>query len=145
MEYRVRLKTVTSPEEVRLEDDPVRRGVDYHFRMTNGRRIFTIPNKAVVCTANTFQLPTTMNELERYSDSNAEEFTIFYTVWSYEKGAGRDIVFAVADHIKKTNHLVKRYVTLSPLTQMATNFHLKNGAKLLKKHAECQNFEYELD
>ena len=45
MEYRVRLKTVTSPEEVRLEDDPVRRGVDYHFRMTNGRRIFTIPDK----------------------------------------------------------------------------------------------------
>ena len=78
MEYRVRLKTVTSPEEVRLEDDPVRRGVDYHFRMTNGRRIFTIPDKLfVVCTANTFQLPTTMNELEKYSDSNAEEFTIF--------------------------------------------------------------------
>ena len=45
MEYRVELKTVTSPEEVRLEDDPVRRGVDYHFRMTNGRRIFTIPDK----------------------------------------------------------------------------------------------------
>ena len=33
MEYRVRLKTVTSPEEVRLEDDPVRGGVDYNFRM----------------------------------------------------------------------------------------------------------------
>ena len=53
MEYRVELRTVTSPDEVRLEDDPVRKGLDYHFRMTNGRRIFTIPEKAVVCTANT--------------------------------------------------------------------------------------------
>ena len=64
MEYRVELRTVTSPDEVRLEDDPVRKGLDYHFRMTNGRRIFTIPEKAVVCTANTSQLPTTMRELE---------------------------------------------------------------------------------
>ena len=55
MEYRVELRTVTSPDEVRLEDDPVRKGLDYHFRMTNGRRIFTIPEKAVVCTANTSQ------------------------------------------------------------------------------------------
>ena len=46
MEYRVELRTVTSPDEVRLEDDPVRKGLDYHFRMTNGRRIFTIPEKA---------------------------------------------------------------------------------------------------
>ena len=45
MEYRVELRTVTSPDEVRLEDDPVRKGLDYHFRMTNGRRIFTIPEK----------------------------------------------------------------------------------------------------
>ena len=28
MEYRVELRTVTSPDEVRLEDDPVRRGLD---------------------------------------------------------------------------------------------------------------------
>ena len=34
MEYRVELRTVTSPDEVRIEDDPVRKGLDYHFRMT---------------------------------------------------------------------------------------------------------------
>ena len=28
MEYRVELRTVTSPDEVRLEDDPVRKGLD---------------------------------------------------------------------------------------------------------------------
>ena len=137
IEYRVELRTVTSPEEVRLEDDPVRKGVDYHFRMTNGRRIFTIPEKAVVCTANTFQLPTTMNELEKYSDSNAEEFTIFYTVWSYEKGYGRLILNYVLPLLN-----TKRYVTLSPKTEMAVRFHTRNGAKMIADNEESYNFEY---
>jgi hypothetical protein len=48
MEYKVELKTVTMPNEVRLEDDPVRKGYSYDFRTTDGRQIFTIPNKAVV-------------------------------------------------------------------------------------------------
>ena len=39
MEYRVELRTVTSPEEVRIEDDPVRKGYSYDFRMSDGRRL----------------------------------------------------------------------------------------------------------
>ena len=137
MEYKVKLKTVISPEDVRLEDDPVRKGIDYHFRTTNGRRIFTIPDKAVVCTANTFQLPTNMNELERYSDPNAEEFTIFYTVWSYEKGYGRLILNYLLPLLNTS-----RYVTLSPKTEMAVKFHTRNGAKMIADNDESYNFEY---
>ena len=137
MEYRVNLKTVISPEEVRLEDDPVRKGIDYYFRTTNGRRIFTIPDKAVVCTANTFQLPKNMVELERYSDPNANEFTIFYTVWSYEKGYGRLILNYLLP-LLNTN----RYITLSPKTEMAKRFHLRNGAKMIADNNESYNFEY---
>ena len=137
MEYRVNLKTVISPEEVRLEDDPVRKGIDYYFRTTNGRRIFTIPDKAVVCTANTFQLPKNMVELERYSDPNANEFTIFYTVWSYEKGYGRLILNYLLP-LLNTN----RYVTLSPKTDMAVRFHTRNGAKMIGDNDESYNFEY---
>ena len=137
MEYRVNLKTVISPEEVRLEDDPVRKGIDYYFRTTNGRGIFTIPDKAVVCTANTFQLPKNMVELERYSDPNANEFTIFYTVWSYEKGYGRLILNYLLP-LLNTN----RYVTLSPKTDMAVRFHTRNGAKMIGDNDESYNFEY---
>ena len=134
----MRLKTVTSPEEVRLEDDPVRKGVDYHFRMTNGRRIFTIPDKAVVCTAKTDKLPITMDELQRFSSPNANEFTIFYTVWSYEKGYGRLILNYLLP-ILNTN----RYVTLSPKTDMAVRFHTRNGAKMIGDNEESYNFEEE--
>ena len=45
--------------------------------------------------------------------------------------------------IKKSNHL-NRLVTLSPLTEMATKFHTKNGAKLLQVNENTQNFEYKI-
>ena len=46
--------------------------------------------------------------------------------------------------IKKTSHL-NRLVTLSPLTDMARNFHLKNGAKELQVNETSQNFEYDIE
>jgi hypothetical protein len=36
----------------------------------------------------------------------------------------------------------KRVVTLSPLTPMATHYHIRNGAKLLGHNPTTQNFEY---
>ena len=137
MEYRVELRTVNQPDEVRIEDDPVRKGIDYHFRTTDGRKIFTIPDKAVVCTAKTDKLPITMEELQRYSSPDAEEFTIFYTVWSYEKGYGRLILNYVLPLLN-----TKRYVTLSPKTDMAVRFHTRNGAKMIADNPESYNFEY---
>jgi hypothetical protein len=69
---------------------------------------------------------------------------VFYTVWSYQRGAGREIVNGVAERIKNQRPWVKRFVTLSPLTDMARNFHIKNGARLVAKHSTCQNFEYDV-
>ena len=45
--------------------------------------------------------------------------------------------------VKESNHL-NRLVTLSPLTEMARNFHTKNGAKELQVNEESQNFEYDI-
>ena len=137
MEYKVELKTVTMPDEVRLEDDPVRRGYSYDFRTTDGRQIFTIPNKAVVCIANTNKVPKTMKQLIRYSSPKATECTIFYTVWSYGGGYGRLILNYLLP-ILNTN----RYVTLSPKTEMAVRFHTRNGAKMISDNRESYNFEY---
>ena len=66
---------------------------------------------------------------------------IAYTVWSLKKGGGKMIVDEVFKMIKKSNHL-NRLITLSPLTQMAERFHLKNGARLIQKNETSQNFEY---
>ena len=133
-----KLSKVTNPTQVKIKDDPVRK-VSYKFRTSQGRCIYTIPGKAVVCIANTFKCPIDMQQLEIYSLPEAEEFTIFYTVWSYEKGYGRLILNELLQLLQTT-----RYVTLSPKTEMAKNFHIRNGAKFLAKHEETQNFEYEV-
>ena len=77
--------------------------------------------RAVICVAYTDEIPTCESDIEHAGTKIAN----FYTVWSYDRGAGREIVFEVANHIKKTNTDVERFVTLSPLTEMAKNFHLK--------------------
>ena len=131
-----KLSKVTNKAQVKIKDDPVR-DVSYTFRTTQGRNIYTIQDKAVVCIANTFELPITIQELEMYSQENAKEFTIFYTVWSYEKGYGRTILNVLLQILQ-----TKRFVTLSPKTEMAKKFHLRNGAKLLSNNKTSYNFEY---
>ena len=80
-------------------------------------------------------------ETESDMDSVGTKFAVFYTVWSYSAGAGREIVNAVALTLKDTEK-ANKFVTLSPLTKMAHRFHISNGAELLAKHDTCQNFEY---
>ena len=133
---KLKLKKVTNQSQVQIKDDPVR-DVSYAFRTSQGRCIYTIPGKAVVCIANTFKCPIDMEQLEIYSLPEAEEFTIFYTVWSYEKGYGRLILNELLQLLQTT-----RYVTLSPKTEMAKKFHIRNGAKLIADNDSSYNFEY---
>ena len=133
---KLKLNKVTNQAQVKIKDDPVR-DVSYRFRTTQGRNIYTIQDKAVVCIANTFELPISMQELEMYSEENAKEFTIFYTVWSYEKGYGRTILNELLPLLQ-----TERFVTLSPKTEMAKRFHLRNGAKLISNNETSYNFEY---
>jgi hypothetical protein len=37
---------------------------------------------------------------------------------------------------------IKRFVTLSPKTEMAKRFHLKNGAIVFRENEETVNYEY---
>ena len=74
--------------------------------------------------------------------SEGKNIAVAYTVWSRKRGAGREIITKLRDWIIK--HKYERLVTLSPLTPMATHFHIKNGAKQVHINEETQNFEYKL-
>ena len=76
-----------------------------------------------------------------HRDQKVGKIAIAYTVWSTKKGGGKLIVKEVFKVIKKSNHL-NRLVTLSPLTEMARNFHLRNGAVEVQINETTQNFEY---
>ena len=138
-------------------EDPVRPELDNNFRTGYGRKIYGVKyNKeihAVMCFAYTNKIPTSVEELEMLStdaflqsalrDQNVGQIAIAYTVWSKKKGGGKLIVKEVYKKIKKSNHL-NRLVTLSPLTEMASKFHTRNGAKLLQVNENTQNFEYKV-
>ncbi len=138
-------------------EDPVRPELDNDFRTGYGRKIFGVKYKkeihAVMCFAYTNQIPTSVEELEKMSTDaflqstmrgqNVGKIAIAYTVWSKKKGGGKLIVKEVYKKIKKSNHL-NRLVTLSPLTEMASKFHSRNGAKLIQVNETTQNFEYKV-
>lgn len=127
-----------------LKDDPVRPHLSWEWRRRSGREVYVLEREekvaAVICVAFMDEVPSCELDMKWQGMSHA----IFYTVWSYDKGAGREIVLGIANRLKMQRPWVKRFVTLSPLTEMAEKFHLKNGAKFLAKHKDCQNFEYEL-
>jgi len=134
-----------------IKDDPVRPHLSEDFRMTSGREIFGLENEgvmsSVICVAYTNEVPEDEYQLDLYSQAACQDgqkgnVAVFYTVWSYSKGAGREIIFNVADYMREEYPHIKRFVTLSPLTEMAEKFHTKNGAKLIFKGRTCQNFEY---
>lgn len=144
-----------------IKDDPVRPHLDADFRTSSHREVYALyedkyaeqhfPDndiKAVICVAYTNEVPKDEHELDLYSqqacqDGQRGNIAVFYTVWSYSKGAGREIVNTVAKQLHDEKR-AERFITLSPLTDMAERFHLRNGAELLEKHNSCQNFEYTL-
>ena len=140
------------------DEDPVRPELDNIFRRSYGRKIFGVKYggeiHAVMCFAFTNQIPKSVEELDKFShdaflqsaqrDQNVGQIAIAYTVWSKKRGGGKLIVKEVFKKIKRSNHL-NRLITLSPLTEMATKFHSKNGAKLLQINESTQNFEYQVE
>ena len=68
---------------------------------------------------------------------------VAYTVWSRKRGAGREIIQKALEFIKSKKE-IKKVVTLSPLTPMATHFHIRNKAKLISINPTTQNFEYKI-
>ena len=144
-------------ESCNPKEDPIRPELNNDFRTSYGRKIYGVKYKnemcAIMCFGFTNEIPKTVKELDLMTkdahlqsirrDQKVGKIAIAYTVWSKKKGGGKLIVKEVFKKIKKSNHL-NRLVTLSPLTDMARNFHLRNGAIELQKNEDTQNFEYKI-
>ena len=140
-----------------VKEDPVRPELDNNFRTEYGRKIYGVKYGdeicAIMCFGFTNDIPKTVEELDLMTkdahlqstlrDQKVGRIAIAYTVWSKKKGGGKLIVKEVFKKIKKSNHL-NRLITLSPLTEMARNFHLRNGAFELQVNEKTQNFEYKI-
>ena len=144
--------------KIDCNEDPVRPELDIKFRQSYGRKIYGLKDEegdiaAIMCFAFTHQIPKTVKELDLMSKDAMIQamhragiqghIAIAYTVWAKKRGGGKAIVNEVYKMVKESNHL-NRLVTLSPLTDMAKNFHTKNGAKELQVNKDTQNFEYDI-
>ena len=129
-----------------LYDDPVRPNIPLTVRISNNKSAYVLFDyetscvEAVVCVAFTDKVLT--KESEVYEDCDDPSIAMFYTVWSYKPGAGRKIILAVRDMIIREKPEIQRFITLSPQTEMARKFHLRNGAIELQMNEDTVNFEY---
>jgi hypothetical protein len=142
------LHTITTSDDpllIHIADDPVRPEIPREFRVERGRFVLALAEtteqpQAIVCVSLHNTVPTTVDELHATSESPT--VAIFYTIWSYAPGAGRALLMSAVSSIRERHPTITRFVTLSPKTEMARKFHLKNGAIVLQENEQTTNYEY---
>lgn len=144
-----RIKDASDPLIQLIRDDPVRPDIPISFRLGENRSIYVLLSDddyalplAVVCVCHKDQVPKSVDELMSENVSDVD-VAVFYTIWSYKPGAGRKLITEACAFIRANNPDIKKYVTLSPPTEMAKIFHLRNGAQVLNVNDNTVNYKYD--
>ena len=129
-----------------LLEDPVRPQIPTEQRVGTNRDIFVLHEAdrvdAITCVS--YQNCVPERETELFTPGDAS-IAVFYTIWSYRPGAGRELILNSVRKIRNDHPEITRFVTLSPKTEMAERFHLRNGAQIFKVNDDTINYEYSLD
>ena len=128
-----------------IKDDPVRPEIPAEQRVNANSKIFVLKDDndqpiAVTCVKFLEIIPKTVDDLANtVVNTNT---AVFYTIWSYAQGAGRRLIAEAQEKIRQEQPEVTTYVTLSPRTEMARRFHLKNGAEVFRENPDSVNYLY---
>lgn len=140
--------TLTDPLLALIKDDPVRPDIPVEFRVSEDAEVFVLLAddqyalpQAVVCVAYKDSVPHDVIELAS-ANQDVATVAVFYTIWSYTPGSGRRLIQAAQRSIRSTRKSIKTFVTLSPPTDMARVFHLRNGAGVLSVNSDTVNYIY---
>ena len=129
-----------------IKDDPVRPELTPEFRVNSNSRIFVLRDDetqeplAVTCVKFLSEIPQDVTDLADLAVNT--NTAVFYTIWSYAAGAGRRLIEEAQQQIREERPEVDTYVTLSPKTEMARKFHLKNGAEVFRENPNTVNYLY---
>lgn len=131
-----------------IKDDPVRPEIPTEYRVSNGRMVAALAEKedepeAIVCVSFHDFIPADIKDLD--NTAQVPTTAIFYTIWSYKSGKGQELLRAAVKGIQEQYPSVTRFVTLSPKTNMARRFHLKNGAIIFRENVDTTNYEYQVN
>ena len=129
-----------------VADDPVRPEIPREFRVGPFSEIFVLANEdgspaAAVCCAYRAEIPTDVVELAQLPAA-VPTVAVFYTIWSYVPGAGRRLITQARRWIQENRVEIRQFVTLSPPTDMARVFHLRNGAEVHRVNIDTVNYLY---
>ena len=129
-----------------IKDDPVRPELTPEFRVNSNSQIFVLRDDAtneplaVTCVKFLDGIPNNVDQLAELAVHT--NTAVFYTIWSYAAGAGRRLIQEAQQQIRQEHPEVDTYVTLSPKTEMARKFHLKNGAEVFRENETSVNYLY---
>ena len=129
-----------------LTEDPVRPSIPHIDRIGENKDIFVLRDdyekvRAITCVSYQSSIP--IDESDLFTKCEQPDTAIFYTIWSYQPGAGRELILTAVSHIKNNNKSINRFVTLSPKTELARRFHIKNGAMVFRENLTSVNYEYQ--
>lgn len=138
------IRDITDPLVSIIKDDPVRPHIPLEQRVNDAAEILLLKAGdevlAATCMAWLKDIPATEEDLQNMPHD--KEVAVFYTIWSYAPGAGAELLQEAAAWLKQEYTTLKGIVTLSPQTEMARRFHLKNGATIRRENATSVNYEY---
>jgi hypothetical protein len=127
-----------------IKDDPVRPEIPADFRVSDGRMVAALLDdkqpEAMVCVSFHDFVPEDVKDL--HNISVVPTTAVFYTIWSYKAGKGKELLIQAVREIQKSHPSVTRFVTLSPKTDVARRFHLRNGAIIFRENVDSTNYEY---
>ena len=125
-------------------EDPVRPHIPDVERVGHNKDIFVSreDDKVNAITCVSYQRTVPINESELFEKCDDPNIAVFYTIWSYQPGAGRQLILDSVKYIQDNDKRIERFVTLSPKTEMARKFHLKNGAEVFRENEDSVNYEY---
>lgn len=127
-----------------IKDDPVRPEIPKDFRVSDGRMVAALVKEekpeAMVCVSFHDFVPQDVNDLN--TTTQVPTTAVFYTIWSYKAGKGKELLIQAVKEIQKQHPTITRFVTLSPKTEVARRFHLKNGAIVFRENLDTTNYEY---
>ena len=140
------ITNITDPLLEYIKDDPVRPEIPVDFRVSKNKFVSALVDekpKAMVCVSLHDFVPENVEDLSK--DAESPTTAIFYTIWSYAPGAASELLFETVEQIRALYPTVERFVTLSPKTEMAKKFHLKNGAAVFRENETTVNYEYSVE
>ena len=135
---------ITEDLETLIKDDPVRPEIPLIDRVNINSRMYVLKDgdktEAVTCVKFLNSIPEAVEDMAGLVESATT--AVFYTIWSYAAGAGRTLIQEAQKSIEAEFPGIDTYVTLSPKTEMARRFHLKNGAGIYRENSTTINYIY---